>query len=203
MLKIRDIDEAKTIFKGWDNNHMWDTPSLDFLEHTKKKARETLKLASYLLNKIENTHELDDISIASMWVITKCYYSMFFLVEYLLGLDGKKIPEGTQDTHKTIYLAFLYYYLIKNSELEQDSKKIITTSRMSKALVLFKDSQDESLVLQRIKKSASDLKSQKEQRHKFTYRENRPAELYEAKKSFEKAREFREIIEEYIQTKKV
>ena len=40
MLKIRDIDEAKTIFKGWDNNHMWDTPSLDFLEHTKKKARE-------------------------------------------------------------------------------------------------------------------------------------------------------------------
>ena len=44
MLKIRDIDEAKTIFKGWDNNHMWDTPSLDFLEHTKKKARENKRM---------------------------------------------------------------------------------------------------------------------------------------------------------------
>lgn len=202
MLKIRDIEEAKTIFKEWDNNHKWDTPSSDFLEHTKKKAIETLMLASYLLAKIENSDELNNINVTPMWIITKCYYSMFFLVEYLLGTDGKKIPEGTEDTHKTIYLAFLYYYLIKNSELEQDSRKTITTSRMSKALALFKDLQEESLMLQRVKKSVLDLKSQKEQRHKFTYRENRPAELFEAKNSFEKAKEFKGLIEEYIQIKR-
>ena len=123
---------------------------------------------------------------------------MFFEVEYLLALDGKKLPEGTKDTHKTIYLAFIYYYVIKGSELEQKTPQQLTTTRMSRALALFKELQDETVELQRIEKSVKDLKNQREQRHKFTYRMSRTAETEEAKKSIEKASEFRQLIEEYL-----
>ena len=43
-----------------------------------------------------------------------------------------------------------------------------------------------------------DLKTQREQRHAFTYRMSRTAEVSEAKKSAAKAIEFRQLIEEYI-----
>ncbi|MFH1440174.1 MAG: hypothetical protein ABIG89_06400 [Candidatus Woesearchaeota archaeon] len=201
MLELKDIEQAKKLFIEWDNNHCWCLPENAFIEHTKKKAQQTLELAEYLIDKTEKTDELSENKIVTMWIITKCYYSMFFLVEYLLSLDNKKLPEGTMDTHKTIYLAFLYYYIIKGSELEQDCKKKITTSRMSNALTLFKDLQDETLELQRIKKSVLHLKLQREARHKFTYRMDRYAELSEAKSSFHKATEFRKLIGEYISTK--
>ena len=123
---------------------------------------------------------------------------MFFEVEYLLSLDGKKLPDGSQNTHKTIYLAFLYYYVIKGSELEQKKIKEMTTSRMSKALAMFKDLQSETLELQRIQKSVKDLKKQRDQRNAFTYRMSKSAEIFEAKKGVTKAKEFRQLVEEYI-----
>lgn len=42
------------------------------------------------------------------------------------------------------------------------------------------------------------LKNQREQRHKFTYRMSRTAEIEETKRSIEKASEFRELVEEYL-----
>ena len=198
MLEKKDIDEAKKLFQDWDNNHIWNEPSMAFLEHSKKKAKESLALAIYLLDKLTATRELEDNDVVTIWIIAQSYYSMFFEVEYLLALDGKKLPEGTKDTHKTIYLAFVYYYVIKGSELEQKTPRQLTTTRMSRALALFKELQDETVELQRIEKSVKDLKNQREQRHKFTYRMSRTAETEEAKKSIEKASEFRQLIEEYL-----
>ena len=51
MLEKKDIDEAKKLFQDWDNNHIWNEPSMAFLELSKKKAKESLALAIYLLDK--------------------------------------------------------------------------------------------------------------------------------------------------------
>lgn len=201
MLKKEDIEKAKKQFKEWDNMHIWDAPEPAFLNHTRKKAMDSLNLALYLLDKVRETKELEDNDTVTIWIIAASYYSMFFQIEYLLGLEGKKLPKGTKDTHKTIYLAFIYYYVIKGSELEQRIPKEITTSRMSKALAIFKELQDETLELQRIKRSVEDLKKQRQQRHEFTYQMNRTAKISEAQNSTVKAREFRELIEEYIMSK--
>ncbi|MFH1682651.1 MAG: hypothetical protein ABIA37_02530 [Candidatus Woesearchaeota archaeon] len=202
MLEPLDIGQAKKLFKEWDLRHAWHSPTPEFIEHCKKKARESLDLAGYLLEKIENTSELENNDAVTLWIITQSYYSMFFEVEYLLSLGGRKLPEGTKDTHKTVYLAFIYYYLIKCSELEQKKPVEMTTSRMSRALAIFKELQDETMELQRVAKSAEDLKRQKDKRHLFTYKMSRSAEISEAKTSLEKAKEFRELIEEYILTRK-
>ncbi len=201
MSEKKDIGQAKKLFKEWDLNHTWHSPTSEFIEHSRKKAEGTLRLAKYLLKKIMQNGELKDNTAVTLWIITQSYYSMFFEVEYLLGLDGKKLPDGTEDTHKTVYLAFYYYYFIKGSELEQKKPKEITTSRMSKALTLFKELQGETLELQRIQKSIKDLKTQRETRHAFTYKMSRAAEIYEAKKSISKAIEFRQLVEEYILSK--
>ena len=198
MLEKEDIEEAKKLFKEWDNKHIWDTPEPAFIEHTKKKAQDSLNLASYLLDKVEQTKELEGNDTVTIWIIAASYYSMFFEVEYLLALDGKKLPKGTKDTHKTIYLALIYYYIVKGSELEQKKPKGITTSRMSKALVLFKELQDETLELHRIEKGVKDLKKQRNQRNEFTYQMNRTAKVSEAQNSTIKATEFRNLIEEDI-----
>ena len=201
MLEPRDIEEAKKLFKEWDNKQSWDIPTPAFLEHTKKKAKDSLALAEYILEKFEQTEELEGNDTATIWIIAVSYYSMFFEVEYLLALDDKKLPKGAKDSHKTIYLAFIYYYIVKGSELEQKKPKDITTSRMSKALAMFKELQDETLELHRIEKSAKDLKAQREQRHAFTYRMSRTAEISEARNSVTKATEFRDLIEEYIMSR--
>lgn len=203
MLEKEDIEEAKKLFKEWDNHQTWNSPSPAFLDHTKKKAKESLDLALYLLNKITQTEELKGNDTSTIWIIATSYYSMFFQVEYLLGLDGKKLPKGIKNTHKTIYLAFIYYYIVKGSELEQKKPKEITTSRMSKALAMFRELQDEALELHRIEKSVKDLKIQKEQRHEFTYQMNRAAKVSEAEKSTINAKEFRNLIEEYIMSRQV
>ncbi len=198
MLEQRDIDEAKKLFKVWDLNSIWHKSSPAFREHTRKKAKDSLALALYLFDKIEKTKELEENDTATVWIVTQSYYSMFFEAEYLLAIDEKKLPDDSDETHKKIYLAFLYYYIIKGSELEQKKPKEITTSRMSKALALFKEMQDETLEIQRIQKCATDLKNEREQRNVFTYQMSRTAELSEAKKSITKAIEFRTLIEEYI-----
>lgn len=198
MLELKDIEQAKKIFKEWDLNRTWHASTPDFIEHSRKKAQDSLALAIYLLKKLEQTTELKGIDTATIWIVAQSYYSIFFEAEYLLGLDGRKLPLGTEDTHKTIYLAFLYYYIIKGSELEQKKIPEITSSRMSKALTLFKELQDETLELQRVQKSVRDLKKQREERHAFTYRMNLAAEISEARNSIEKATEFRLLVEEYI-----
>ena len=201
MLEQKDIEEAKNLFKEWDLNHAWHSPASEFIEHTRKKAKDSLALAVYLLEKLEKTSELEDNGTITIWVIAASYYSMFFEVECLLGIDGKKLPEGTKDTHKAVYLAFIYYYIVKGSEMEQKKPKEITTSRMSKALAMFKELQNETLELHRIEKGAKDLKEQKDERNAFTYQMNRTANLSEAQNSTIKATEFRELIEEYILSK--
>ena len=202
MLELKDIEPAKKIFKEWELNRVWHRSTPEFIEHSRKKAKDSLALAIYLLDKLEQTAELESIDTATIWIVAQSYYSMFFEVEYLLGLDGKKLPQGTEDTHKVIYLAFLYYYVIKGSELEQNKISEMTSSRMSKALTLFKELQDETLELQRVQKSVRDLKKQREERHAFTYRMNRTAEISEARNCIEKATEFRLLIEEYILTRR-
>lgn len=198
MLELKDIEQAKNLFREWDLQRVWHSPAQEFIEHSKKKAKNSLNLAIYLLDKLEQTKELEDNDAVTIWIITLNYYSMFFEVEYLLGLDGRKLPEGTKDTHKTIYPAFLYYYVIKGSELEREKNMEMTTSRMSKALTLFKALQDETLELQRVEKGVKDLKTQREERHSLTYKMSRTAEISEAKRSVEKATEFRQLVEEYI-----
>ncbi len=202
MLELKDIEQAKKLFKEWDLNRTWHASTPDFIEHSRKKVKDSLALAIYLLKKLEQTAELEGLDTVTIWIVAQSYYSMFFEVEYLLGLDGRKLPLGTEDTHKTIYLAFLYYYVIKGSELEQKKISEITSSRMSKALALFKELQEETLELQRVQKSVRDLKKQREDRHAFTYQMNRTAELSEARRSIEKATEFRLLVEEYILTRK-
>jgi len=198
MLEQKDIEEAKKLFKMWDLDNIWHKPSLAFREHTRKKAKDSLALALYLLEKREKTNELEENDTVTLWIVTQSYYSMFFEAEYLLAIDGKKLPDDTNETHKKVYLAFLYYYIIKGSELEQKRPGNMTTSRMSKALVLFKEIQDETLELQRVQKSITDLKNEREQRNAFTYLMSRTAELSEARNSTTKATEFRTLIEEYI-----
>lgn len=58
--------------------------------------------------------------------------------------------------------------------------------------------QSETLELQRIKKSVKDFKKQRDERNAFTYRMSRSAEIFESKKSVAKAKEFRQLVEEYI-----
>ncbi len=202
MLEQKDIEQAKALFKEWDLKRLWHSPTSEFTEHSKRKAKDSLELAIYLLEKLEQTIELQGNNSVTLWIVALGYYSMFFEVEYLFSLDSRKLPQGSQDTHKTMYLAFLYYYLIKGSELEQGKKEMTTTSRMSKALTLFKELQDETLELQRVQKSVEDLKVQREQRNAFTYHTTYSAELLEAKKSISKATEFRQLIEEYIISKR-
>lgn len=198
MLEQKDIDEAKKLFRMWDLQSIWHKPSLAFREHTRKKAKDSLALALYLLEKIEKTNELEENDTVTLWIVTQSYYSMFFEAEYLLAIDGKKLPDDINETHKKIYLAFLYYYLIKGSELEQKKPGKMTSSRMSRVLALFKEMQDETLELQRIQKSITDLKKEREERNAFTYQMSRTAERSEARMSTIKAIEFRTLIEEYI-----
>lgn len=198
MFEQKDIDEAKKLFVSWDLHDNWENPTVVYREHTARKAKDSLALALYLLEKVEHTQELEGNDTVMLWIVTQSYYSMFFEVEYLLALDGKKLPRGVSDTHKKIYLAFLYYYVVKGSELEQKKVVPITTSRMSRALVLFKELQEEILELQRIQRSVLHLKQEREQRNAFTYKMSRSAELSEAKRSLTKAVEFRNLLEEYI-----
>ncbi|MBU1622499.1 MAG: hypothetical protein KJ597_02905 [Nanoarchaeota archaeon] len=55
MLENTDIEQAKSLFKEWDLHHSWHRPIPTFVDHCKKKSKESLELAKYLLNKIENT----------------------------------------------------------------------------------------------------------------------------------------------------
>jgi len=66
MLERTDIDEAKKLFIEWDNRQIWDIPTPAFLEHTKKKAKDSLALVAYLLEKLEQTDELEENDVVTI-----------------------------------------------------------------------------------------------------------------------------------------
>ena len=211
MIRKQDIQKAKALFKEWDNNRMWDKPTTLFINHTLKKAEDSLNTAKVLFNIMSNK-ELRERALpnidynSSLWIINSAYYSMFFLSQVLLGKDGRKLPEGTKDTHKTILLAVLYYFIIKGSGLE-GKKEIewddIKRSRMSDALIIFQQAQEESEeLLQRAKEAVNSLQAELNKRTELTYRSTKDAELSFAKTSIERAEKFWEIVNEYLQARK-
>lgn len=211
-MKKQDIQKAVSLFKEWDNNGKWDKPNILFINHTLKKAEDSLNTAKALLNIITNK-ELREKSLPNteysphLWIINSAYYSMFFLAQVLLGKDGRKMPEGTRDTHRTVLFAILYYFLIKGSDLE-GKKKIewndIKSSRMSNALIILQKAQEETeklLQIERAKEAVSSLQLELHKRAELTYRTTKSAELSFAKTSIERADRFWEIINEYMQAR--
>ena len=212
MIKKEDIKRAIKTFKEWDNNSMWDSPTEIFKQHTLSKSENAKKTASYILRIMEDP-KLNDILEAqgydgTLWIINASYYRIFFLAQYLLALDKKKLPDNTEDTHKTTELALMYYFIIKGSDLENKKElewKDIGQSRLSKALELMADAKDESqeLTQQRAKKVVELMEIERTKRHSLTYNMTINAELKKAKTSIERAREFEDIIRGYIQIKKL
>ncbi len=212
MIKNLDIQRAIVLFKEWDNLHKWEKPHPLYINHTFKKAEDSLHTAMALFNLMTNqeinTKVLPNIDYnSSLWIINASYYSMFFMVQVLLAKENKKLPLGTKDTHKTTFLAFLYYYLIKNSGMEE--QKIIRWEdiqkcRLSNALILYQQAFSESekmLQIDRAKFAALSLQQEMDRRNELTYQSSKEIELSLAKISLERAKKFREIILEYLQTK--
>ena len=143
----------------------------------------------------------------TLWIINASYYRIFFLAQYLLAIDNKKLPEGTEDTHKAVELALMYYFIIKGSNLENKTDlkwEDINQSRLSQALELMTDAQEETLELtqRRAKSVVEYMEAERSKRNMFTYRMTLNAELEKAKTSIKRAVEFGDIIKEYIRIKK-
>src|SRR3989338_3576279 len=212
MIRKQDIQKAIALFKEWDNNRRWDKASALFINHTLKKAEDSLNTAKALFN-LMTDEELQERALpnidynSSLWIINAAYYSMFFFSQVLLGKDGRKLPEGTKDTHKTILLAVLYYFIIKGSGLEGKKEVMpedIKRSRMSDALIIFQHAQEESeelLQVKRAKEAVDSLKAELDKRTELTYRSTKSAELSFAKVSIGRAERFREIMDEYLQAR--
>ena len=212
MIKKEDIKRAIKIFKEWDNNNRWGAPKEIFKKHTLEKSENALKTSKYILKimedqKIKDLFNADDYD-GTLWIINASYYSVFFLAQYLLALDNKKLAENIEDTHKIVELALMYYFIIKGSNLE--SKKNldwndIKESKISKALEMMADAQEEisELTQQKAKRVVEYMDAERIKRNKFTYRMTVNAELERAKTSIKRAIEFGDIIKEYIIIKKL
>ncbi|MFW6383593.1 MAG: hypothetical protein ACOCZQ_03025 [Nanoarchaeota archaeon] len=208
MISKQEIQKAVTLFKRWDREGVWEKPSQAFISHTDIKAKDSLNTALALKNLMEDKILCEKVLNAqfnaSLWIINASYYSMFFLAQVLLSRDGKKLPKGTKDTHKTLVLAVLYYYLIKGSGLEGKNIdwKDIKETRMSKAFVRLRQSQndaEELLQINRAKGAVDTLKSELDKRNQFTYQTTADIELKYAKTSVRRAREFRTTVLEYME----
>ncbi len=130
------------------------------------------------------------------------------VLRYMLAIDGKKLPKNTKDTHKTIELAFLYYFIIKGSGVEGKkdlSWEDITQSRLSRALELLNEANEEvrELTQQRAKSMAEYLDSERIKRQEFTYALTINAELAKAKTSLQRAIEFGDIVKEYMKAREL
>ena len=212
MIKKEDIKRAIKTFKEWDNKQLWDSPTDIFKHHTLEKSENALKTAEYILKimedqSIKGLFNADDYD-GTLWIINASYYRIFFLAQYLLALDNKKLPENTEDTHKMVELALMYYFLIKGSNLESKSNlkwEEIQQSRLSKALELMVDAKEETqeLTQQKAKKVIEFMEAERIKRNKFTYRMTINAELERAKTSINRAKEFGDIIKEYIRIRKL
>ncbi|MBU0979991.1 MAG: hypothetical protein KJ709_04265 [Nanoarchaeota archaeon] len=207
MIRKQDIHRAVSLFKAWDNEGRWDKPSALFINHTLAKAEDSLKTARALRNIMADKElmakclpgtEFDP----ALWVINASYYSMFFQAQALLALDGRKMPEGTRDTHRTTLMAFMYYFIIKGSGVEGRrnlSWDDIKRSRLSDALLMLQEAKEETDALQqRAKDAVHSLKLELEKRAELTYRTTRDVELSIAKTSIGRAERFRQIIREYM-----
>ena len=210
MIKKEDINRAIQMFTDQDNERKWNVPTETLKHHTLKKSEDALKTAKFILKIMEesaarkffNAEDYD----GTLWVINASYYRIFFLAQYLMALDKRKLPEGTQDTHKTIELALMYYFIIKGSDLEGKKNlkwEDIKQSRLSKALELLAEAKEESeeLTQQRAKKVVEYMEAERTKRNEFTYTMTINAELSKAKTSISRAMEFGDIIKEYIRVK--
>ena len=152
MIKEKDIERAINKFKRWDLETKWKQPDEVFINHLKEKVDDCLDVAKVLIELMKNEDLVKKIIDKNkfnptLWIVNSSYYSIFFQAQLLLAQDGKKLPENTQDTHKTTLLAMLFYFIIKNSGLE-GKKNIkweeIQDNRLSKALIMFVEAQEES-----------------------------------------------------------
>ncbi len=212
MIKKEDIRRAVRTFEEWDNRGLWDTPTETFKHHTLEKSENALKTAEYLLRIMEEPEAREFFDAeeydGTLGIINAAYYRIFFLAQYLLALEGKKFPGNTDDTHKMVELALMYYFILKGSGLENkpDLKwEDVKQSRMSKALELMADAKEETqeLTQQRAKSIVEYMGAERLKRHRFTYRMTVNAELAKAKTSIQRAVDFGDIIKGYIRVRKI
>jgi hypothetical protein len=210
MIKREDIKRAVRIFQKWDNERIWQKPGEAFKHHTLRKSENAIKTAQIIVQVMEDKKIREILGIeeydGTLWIINASYYRIFFLAQYLLALDGKKLPEGTEDTHKTVELALLYYYIIKGSGLEGKKDiqwKDIQRSRLSNALELLEQAKEETeeVTQQKAKRAVEYMDAERRKRHDFTYGMTVDAELEKAKVSLGRAMEFGDIIKQYIKVK--
>ncbi len=185
--------------------------SVHFINHLQEKIGDCLDTAKLLLEIMKEKDTLQkylhkDKCNPTLWIINPSYYSIFFNAQLLLAYDGKKLPENVEDTHKTVFLALLYYFIIKGSGLE-GKKNIkwedIKSSRLSTALLMFQEAQEEAEeLLQKAKSTIEDFNAELEKRRRFTYQMNVHAKESIALTSYQRAISFRTIITEYITTLK-
>ncbi len=212
MISKEDIKRAISTFKEWDLERSWDKPTDIFIRHTFQKSEDALKTARFIFKIMEDEKikELFDAENydGTLWVINPSYYRIFFLAQYMLAIDGKKLPKNTKDTHKTIELAFLYYFIIKGSGMEGKkdlSWEDIKQSRLSHALELLNEANEEALELtqQRAKNTMEYLDSERIKRQEFTYALTVNAEIAKAKTSLQRAIEFGDIVKEYVKAREL
>ena len=211
MISDKDIERAVTMFTKWDLEHRWKKPEDIFINHLQEKVNDCLDTAKLL---IELRNQKDILAKLlgkeqfnpTLWIINPSYYSIFFNAQLLLAYDDRKLPDNTENTHKTVFLALLYYFVIKGSGLE-GKKNIkwveIQTSRLSTALMMFQEAQKEAEeLLQRAKNTVEDFSAELEKRRTFTYQMNIHAKESIALTSYQRAISFRTIVTEYIETLK-
>lgn len=207
MINDKDIERAVTMFTRWDLERKWKKPEDIFLNHLREKVNDCLDTAKLLLE-LMNQKDIvvkilgKDQFNSTLWIINSSYYSIFFNAQLLLAHDNKKLPENTEDTHKTVLLALLYYFIIKGSGLEGKKNlkwEELQTSRLSSALKMFREAQDETEELfQKAKSVVGDFSAELEKRRKFTYQMTIPAKENMALTSYQRAVSFRTIITEYL-----
>ena len=210
MIKKEDIRKAIRTFTEWDNEQKWEVPKEIFKHHTLAKSENALKTAQFILKLMEDQKAKDYFSAESydgtLWIINASYYRIFFLAQYLLAIDKKKLPKNVEDTHKTVELALMYYFVIKGSNLvnKKDLRwEDIKESRLSRALELMTEAKEESheLTQQKAKNLVEYMEAERIKRHEFTYSMPVESELAKAKTSIQRAIEFSDIVKEYIKAK--
>lgn len=209
MINDKDIERAITLFKRWDLERRWKEPERIFINHLQEKVDDCLDVAKVLIELMKQKEILARLINKehfnpTLWIINSSYYSIFFNAQLLLAYDGRKLPENTENTHKTVFLALLYYFIIKGSGIE--GKKIIKwedlhCSRLSTALMMFQEAQEEAEeLLQKAKSTVDDFNAELEKRRRFTYQMNVHAKESMALTSYNRAISFRTIITEYLAT---
>jgi uncharacterized protein (UPF0332 family) len=148
------------------------------------KSLQSIKIASKLL-------ELDKEELqTSMWVINTSYYSMFFGATALLAKYGHKII-SKQGIHKLTYHAIVHFFVNEDNKLEkhfiEEYKKAV---------------EDAEQLMQISEKNVdiflSEYSYEINKRKDFTYDFGKIAEKKKAKTSFQRARNFINIIKDIL-----